>query len=354
VTLDARIGVNVGQFHLDVELTVPDSQVVAVLGPNGAGKTTLLRALSGLTPLDEGRIELDGRTLDEPESHTLVPPERRPVAVVFQDYLLFPHLTIAANVAFGLKSRGRGKAEARRIALDWLDRMGLGDRAGDRPGQLSGGQAQRVALARALATDPRLLLLDEPLSALDVATRASVRHELRQHLRDFTGACLLVTHDPLDAAVIADTMVIIEDGAVAQQGTLAEITARPRSAYVAELLGINLLSASASGTELHLADGVSLTSATSESGPVFAVIPPQAIALHLSDPGGSPRNSWPTTVDELHLVGDRVRVRLGAPVPLAAEVTPAALAEMDVSEGSPVWVAVKATQIVVYPDPSGP
>jgi molybdate transport system ATP-binding protein len=354
VSLDAHVGLEVGHFHLDVDLEVLDGQVVAVLGPNGAGKTTLLRALAGLAPLTAGRIDLDGRTLDRPDTHTLVPPERRPVAVVFQDYLLFPNLTILANVAFGLRSRGRGKAEAKRIALDWLGRMGLADRAGDRPRQLSGGQAQRVALARALATDPRLLLLDEPLAALDVATRATVRQELRRHLREFTGSCLLVTHDPLDAAVIADTMVIIEDGAVVQRGTLAEITVQPRSAYVAQLLGINLLRASSQGTELQLGGGVTLTSASSESGPVFAVIPPPAIALFTADPGGSPRNTWSTEVTELHLIGDRVRVRLGDPIPLSAEVTPAALAEMDVSEGSEVWVAVKATQIVVYPDPSGP
>ena len=235
----------------------------------------------------------------------LVVPEDRPCAVVFQDYLLFPHLDAAANVAFGLRSRGRSKSDANRTALEWLDRMGLGDYADRRPRQLSGGQAQRVALARALATEPRLLLLDEPLSALDVTTRASVRHELRRHLRDFTGSCLLVTHDPLDAAVIADRLVIIEDGAVAQEGTLADITARPRSSYVAELLGINLVSASSSDTTLRLPDGSTLTSATSASGPVFAVVPPQAIALYGDRPGGSPRNVWATEVTELHLVGDR-------------------------------------------------
>ena len=165
--------------------------------------------------------------------------------MVFQDHLLFGHMSVLANVAFGARSRGVGKAEAERRARSWLERMGLADRADDRPRQLSGGQAQRVAVARALATEPRFLLLDEPLAALDVTARGSVRHELRHHLRLFAGSCVLVTHDPLDAAVIADRLVVIEQGRVAQEGTLADITARPRSAYVADLLGINLLTATA-------------------------------------------------------------------------------------------------------------
>ncbi len=350
MSLDATVGLDLGTLELDVHLAAADGEVLAVLGPNGAGKTTLLRALAGLTPIDRGRIDIDGRTFDDPSTGTMVPPEGRPGAMVFQDHLLFGHLSVLANVAFGLRSRGVDKADAERQAADWLTRVGLGDLGGSRPRQLSGGQAQRVALARALATSPRLLLLDEPLSALDVTTRGSVRHELRHHLRQFAGSCVMVTHDPLDAAVIADRLVVIEAGRVVQEGTLAEITDRPRSSYVADLLGINLLVATASGTSLILADGGDLTSATPASGPVFVVIPSQAISLHTAQPTGSPRNTWATTVGELHLVGDRARVHLDGPPALAAEVTPAALVELGISEGSTVWVAVKATQIVVYPD----
>jgi molybdate transport system ATP-binding protein len=205
-----------------------------------------------------------------------------------------------------------------------------------------------VALARALATEPRLLLLDEPLSALDVTARGVVRHELRRHLREFAGSCVIVTHDPLDAAVVADRLVIIEDGVVAQQGTVAEVTARPRSAYVADLMGMNLLSGTSEGTTLRV-DGATLTTSTPTDGAVFVVVPPSALALHGRQPEGSPRNTWATTVDELHLLGDRARVHLADPIPLVAEVTPAALAELGIVEGSPVWVALKATQIVVYP-----
>jgi molybdate transport system ATP-binding protein len=348
MTLAAQVAVDLGTLHLDVDLRVADGEVVAVLGPNGAGKTTLLRALAGLTPLTDGVIAVDGEVLDDPGRGVLVPPDRRPCAMVFQDHLLFPHLDVLGNVAFGLRSRGVAKAEADRRAREWLGRMGLAGQARVRPRALSGGQAQRVALARALASDPQLLLLDEPLSALDASTRDEVRHELRQHLREYAGSCIIVTHDPFDAAVVADRLVIIEEGRVLQDGRVADVTARPRSGYVADLMGINLLAADATGTTLRL-DGAELIGAVANEGPVFVVVAPSAIALHGSRPSGSPRNVWQTRVDELHLVGDRARVHLGAPIPLVAEVTAAALAELDITEGAPTWAAVKATQLVVYP-----
>jgi len=348
VSVDARIGVDLGTLVLDVDLHVEDGEVVALLGPNGAGKTTLLRALAGLQPLTRGCIAVDGVVLDDPARGVLVPPERRPGAFVFQDHLLFPHLSARANVAFGPRSRGVARSTADEVATTWLERMGLGPQADDKPRALSGGQAQRVALARALATAPRLLLLDEPLSALDVTARGAVRRELRHHLRAFTGSCVVVTHDPLDAAVIADRLVILEGGSVVQEGTVAEVTARPRSTYVAELMGINLLPGSSEGATVQL-DGAELTVADAHDGPVFVVVAPSAVALYRERPAGSPRNVWSTMVTELHLVGDRARVHLGPPIPLVAEVTAAALAELDVTEGAPTWVAVKATQLVVYP-----
>ena len=241
--------------------------------------------------------------------------------MVFQDYLLFPHLTVLANVAFGPRSRGSSRADANRRARQWLDRMDLADRAGSRPGELSGGQAQRVAVARALATEPRLLLLDEPMAALDVGARGSVRHQLRRHLGMFSGSCVMVTHDPLDAAAIADRLVIVEAGKVVQQGTLEEVTSRPRTEYVAELMGVNLLRGVGRGTTLVLAGGMTVETAGRWQGDMLAVVAPRDIALYIDRPDGSPRNTWSTRVAEVHLMGDRVRVLLDGPVRVTAEIT---------------------------------
>jgi molybdate transport system ATP-binding protein len=348
MSLDAEVDVTVGGFEERLHLAVADGEVVAVLGPNGSGKSTLLRVLAGLLPLDRGRVVLDGTVLDEPASGVLVPPERRACGMVFQDYLLFPHLTVLANVAFGLRSRGMARTEAHRRAGQWLDRMDLGDRAGSKPGELSGGQAQRVAMARALATGPTLLLLDEPLAALDAGIRGSVRHQLRQHLVAFGGSCVLVTHDPLDAAAMADRLVILEAGRVVQQGTLEEVTTRPRTAYVAELMGVNLLRGTGEGTTLVVSGGATLELAGPHRGDLFAVIAPRDIALYLDRPEGSPRNTWSTRVAEVHLMGDRARVLLDGPLRVAAEITAVALAQLALTDGAPVWASVKATQIDVY------
>jgi molybdate transport system ATP-binding protein len=239
--LHAEVALRLGALDLAVEVAVADGEVVAVLGPNGAGKSTLLRAVAGLVPLDRGRITVDGRVLDDPDAGTFVPTHLRPVGVVFQDHLLFPRLSALDNVAFGLRARGARKPEARRLAAGWLARVGLADHAGARPHALSGGQSQRVALARALATEPRVLLLDEPLAALDARTRLHMRAELRRHLATFPGARLLVTHDPIDALVLADRLVVLEAGRVTQDGTNAEVVRRPVSRYVAVLVGVILL-----------------------------------------------------------------------------------------------------------------
>ena len=348
--LDAAIEVRLGDLDLRIELQLGDGEVVALLGPNGAGKTTALRAIAGLHPLDGGRIELDGVVLDEPERDTFVPTARRPIGVVFQDHLLFPRMSAVDNVAFGLRARGRGKAEATVEARAWLERFGLADHAGARPRTLSGGQAQRVALARSLATDPRVLLLDEPLAALDASTRPQVRTELRRHLATFGGARLLVTHDPLDALVLADRLVIVEAGRITQTGTPAVVTARPASRYVAELMGINLVHGTATGDRtVRLDGGIELTVADPLPGPDVAVaIRPRAVTLHRHRPDGSARNAWAATVGGLEADRDRVRVTLAGPVALTAEVTPMAVSELGLDAGTPVWASVKAVDLTAY------
>ena len=349
MTLDARIVRTLGTLRLDVDLTTEGGETVAVLGPNGSGKTTLFRCLAGLLPIDEGHIALDGEPLDDPTTDTFVRPEQRPVAVVFQDYLLFPNLTALENVAFGLRARGATKHHARAQARNWLQRVGLADHAHHRPGSLSGGQAQRVALARALATEPRLLLLDEPLAALDAGTRGDVRRDLRRHLSTFDGVRLLVTHDPVDAYALADRVVILEHGHIVQTGTLDHITAHPRSRYVADLIGINLLTGTGSNGTITTSTGGHVVPADPVDGPIFAAIQPHSIALYPSPPAGSPRNVWPATVVDVDRRADRVRVRLTGDVPLVAEITTAALDALALQLGDQIWAAVKATDITTYP-----
>jgi molybdate transport system ATP-binding protein len=349
VTLRADVGRRLGPVDLQVELEAADGETVAVLGPNGAGKTTLLRTLSGLLPIDRGAIAIDGVTVDDPEAGVFVDPARRSIGVVFQEYLLFPHLSVLENVAFGLRSRGASRKDARARAAVWLGHVGLSDRAGDEPRQLSGGQSQRVALARALVTEPRLLLLDEPLAALDIGTRVVLRRELRAHLASFEGARVLVTHELLDAVALADRLVVLEDGRVAQQGSISEVAARPRSRYVADLVGVNLLRGQGRGNEVALAGGGALTVAEPASGDVYVAVQPNAVALYRSRPEGSARNVWQGTVHGTDLLGDRVRIHLDGEVPLVAEVTPAAVADLGLRDGAGVWMSVKATEIVVYP-----
>jgi molybdate transport system ATP-binding protein len=347
--LDAHLVVDRGGFRLDVRLTIRAGEVVALLGPNGAGKTTALRALAGLTPLSAGYITLADRELDRPDRRQWTPTERRPIGVVFQDYLLFPHLTALDNVAFGPRRHGATRAAARARAADWLDRVGLAAQARSKPRQLSGGQAQRVALARALAVDPALLLLDEPLAALDARTRLDTRAELQRHLADHPGATLLVTHDPLDALVLADRLVIVEDGRVVQEGDAAGITARPRTDYVARLVGLNLYRGHATGHAVRLDDGFLLTTADPLEGAVFVAFAPSAVALHPHRPDGSPRNTWPATITGIQRHGDNLRVQLDGPIAVAADITPAAAVHLDLNAGRPVWAAVKATETRVYP-----
>jgi molybdate transport system ATP-binding protein len=347
--LDAHLVVDRGAFRLDVRLAIDKGEVVALLGPNGAGKTTALRALAGLQPLTAGHVTLDRRDLDRPDARVWTPTERRPIGVVFQDYLLFPHLSALDNVAFGPRRHGARREAARALAAGWLDRVGLGDHASRKPRHLSGGQAQRVALARALAVDPALLLLDEPLAALDARTRLDTRAALHRHLAEHSGATLLVTHDPLDALVLADRLVIVEHGRVVQEGDAATITAQPRTDYVARLVGLNLYRGIADGHTVLVGDGFALATADRLDGDAFVAFPPSAVALHPQRPDGSPRNVWPATITGIQRHGDNLRVQLDGPITVAADITPAAAAHLHLALGQTVWAAVKATETQAYP-----
>ncbi len=339
-SLDADVtGFNELTLHAEPGTTI------AVVGENGAGKTTLLRALLGLTDRAHATLHLGNTDV------TALPPHKRGVAWVPQDGALFPHLTALTNTAYGLRAQGTPRAEARTTAQTWLDRLGVGHLAHRKPAQLSGGQAQRVALARALAAQPRLLLLDEPLAALDQTTRAHVRHTLRTHLTDFSGVCLIVTHDPVEAVSLADRVLVLHNGRTLQDAPPTEVTRHPRSPWVARMLGRNAWPGQATTDGLALADGTRIVTAEqlAPGARALAIIAPESVSLHRTRPDGSPRNIWPGTVREITSSGSRLRVLIASDrtPDLIAEITPHAAAELRLAEGATVWSSVKATEVTL-------
>ena len=347
--LEAEIGLRRGDLDLDVTIAAEAGETVAVLGPNGSGKSTLVSAVSGLCPIDRGHITLDGMIVEDPAAASFVPPEKRPIGVVFQEHRLFPHLDAADNVAFGLRCRKVPAPQARSRAMELLASVGMEGRGDEAAANLSGGERQRVAIARALAVEPRLLLLDEPFAALDAGTRGSIRRELRRQFSGMDGSRILVTHDPLDAFALADRVIVIEGGRVIQAGHLGDVTSRPRSRYVADLVGVNLFAAVASGTDLALEGGGRLTSAETASGDVFVLVHPRSIAIHRSAPEGSARNVWRGTVEALDLEADRTRVRITGQVDVTAEITTRSATDLDLRPGEECWLSLKATEVEVYP-----
>ena len=344
-----------GGFELALDVTVAPGEVLGVLGPNGAGKSTLLRTVAGLEQLTHGEVRVAGRVWQD--ATTFLPADGRRAGVVFQDYRLFPHLDVRDNVAFPARSQGAGKAASRRAAEDWLGRLGLRELARRRPSQLSGGQAQRVALARALARDPEVLLLDEPMAALDAGARIDVRTFLREHLADFPGPAVLVTHDPLEAMVLADRLLVVEGGRLVQEGPPAEVARRPASSYVARLVGLNLWSGRLEHRHPEaptvVLDGGGVLAVTTEAPPgrVLVSARPSSIALHTERPEHtSTRNVWSGTLAGMEVLADRVRLQVdGAPSALV-DVTTAAVAELRLAPGASVWLSAKATEVEAYAD----
>lgn len=300
--------------------TAEPGEVLAVIGPNGAGKSSLLHALAGLVDVT-GTAHVGGVDL------LSLPVRERRVGLVFQGQLLFPHLSALDNVAFGPRARGEGRARADAVARDWLERFGIAELAGRTPRELSGGQAQRVAIARALATDPDVLLLDEPFTGLDVSVQVALRIELGRHLRDFAGIALLVTHDAIDALTLADRVLVLDDGHVAQVGAPAEVAAEPRTPHVARLVGLNLVT-----------DGDEMLAFT-----------PDAVVVSIHEPEGSTRLRWHGPIATLAPHGDAVRLLVHAGPDLLADVTPAAATELGLVPGREVWLSTKATAVSRYP-----
>lgn len=350
--MSLALELTVAERGVEVALEVAAGETLAVLGPNGSGKSTVLAVVAGLLQPDAGRVELAGRVLTRvgPTGARIhVAPHARRTALLGQEPLLFPHLDALENVAFGPRSKGAARAPARAAAQRWLDEVGVGELAARRPGQLSGGQAQRVAVARALAAEPDLLLLDEPMAALDVAVLPALRQTLRRVLSERT--VVIVTHDPLDALLLADRVAVLQEGRVVETGRAAEVLSRPRSPFAARLAGLNLVAGTwqdgaVVSLEVLRVHGLVEGETPAEGSGVIATFRPAAVAVYRDAVAGSPRNSFDVTITEVEPLGDLIRVHAGG---LHADVTVQAAAELELVEGLAVTFAVKATEVAVYP-----
>ena len=351
-----RLKASLEERGVEFDIAVEDGEVLAVLGPNGVGKSTLLLLIAGLLRPDDGRVELGGAVVTDTATEVFVPAHARGVAMLSQQAMLFPHMTAAANVAYAPRCKGRSRTAAREIANRWLAAVGAEDLAERRPAQLSGGQAQRIAVARALAAEPQVLLLDEPMSALDVTAAPALRRLLRDILRENRSTAIIVTHDLLDALAIADTVIVIDDGRVVESGSVRKVLTSPRSDFAARIAGVNLIPGVVEGP------GVIRTTWGAEVSGVgdietgagaVALFRPAAVAVHLDLPHASPRNVIPVTIAEMEIHGTVVRVR-GADQPdgstgLAADITAASVADLDLAPGQAVYFAVKAQEVELHP-----
>jgi molybdate transport system ATP-binding protein len=356
MTLSVDVAIRRNDFEIRATFVAKPGETAALLGPNGSGKSTLVSSVAGLLPPADGRIELDGVVLDDASAGLHVPPERRPIGVVFQDLLLFSHLSAIENVAFPLRARGVARSTARERAASLLERLGVAGRAGARPRELSGGEAQRVALARALIAEPALLLLDEPLSALDVGARMRIRELVRDELARFGGVRLIVTHDPVEASTLAHRLVLLEDGRITQIGSPEEIRTAPRSRYAADLVGVNAfrgrlepLEEGAGRLLTGEGDVVVPWLEGLEGVEVIGLLRPADVTLSLEPPVGSARNVLRGRVTSIAIEGERARVRIATTPPLVAEVTIGSIERLGLRAGVLVWASFKAVEVSVYP-----
>jgi len=346
-------------FTVHAAFDVADGQTVALLGPNGAGKSSIVEAIAGLVPVAAGTIRVDDQEIQE------LPPERRPIGIAFQDAMLFPRMTVLENVAFPLRARGRRADDARAAARHELETLAPGVPTDARPTNLSGGQRQRVSLARALVAEPRLLLLDEPLAAVDASARPELRSLLRRTLGAFTGPRVLVSHDPVESMTLADRIVVLEGGRVTQSGTPEEIRTNPRTRYAADLVGVNLFEGSirridegVAALELGEAEIVAAVPTDlvmpNDGTIVTGRLSPTDVSIHVKRPEGSPRNVFPGSVEEIAILGDRGRVRLHTTPPLVAEVTIGSIERLGLAPGDRIWATFKAVevQLMVQVDPA--
>jgi len=353
--LSVQVGKALREFELAISLEVKPAETLVIVGPSGCGKTTTLNIVAGVVQPDEGRVVVGEHVLVDRAAGVEVPTERRGVGYVFQDFALFPHMTAAENVAYGLRARRRPKAEIATKVREALTLVGVAHLSSRRPFLLSGGERQRVALARAIACDAQILLLDEPLGSLDAQTRNSVRGDLQRLLRAVRRITIMVTHDYIDALTFGDRICVLERGKMLQVGDRHELLMHPKSRFVAELTGVNFFQGVISASrpdglaEVWVGD-TRLYAATKrqEMGDTLLAFFPSDVTLSRESPGGSARNVFHSTVRELVHLGDKVRVSLNGALPMCAEITASALAQLHLAEGDAVYAAVKATAVKTY------
>ena len=336
--LDARVILNRDSLTLDVELQLQHGEVIAVLGPNGAGKTSLLHALLGWLELESGWIMVDGEVIDSPDTDSYVPPQHRPFGMVFQDGLLFPHMSVEKNILFGAGKDFNLKPLAESLqASELLAKF---------PSELSAGERQRAAIARSLAARPKVLFLDEPFSALDIQGKRRGRSLLKEALAIGVSGCLMVTHDLVDAFTLADRVMIIEGGKLTQFDVPDRIRSRPGSEWIADLVGWNYYEGIGEGSVVTLPHGTTIFTAQDDlDGPTSISINPASVSIFKSQPSGSPRNSWLSSIQNIEILGGRARVSLVGEIDICADITTVAANELRQSISSEVWVSVKATEV---------
>ncbi len=332
-------------FEVDAAIDVAAGGTTALLGPNGAGKSTIVTALGGLQPLTSGFVKLGDRVLEDVSSGVFVRPEDRRIGIVFQHALLFRHLNVLQNIEFGPKSLKRDRNQTREVVEEWIERLELESLTDRKPSQLSGGEIQRVAIARTMATEPELLILDEPLAAIDASARPHVRRLISDFLATFDGPAIVITHDPTEAFLLSESVTILENGVVTDAGPVDAVRLTPKSAYAADLAGVNFVTGQAANGivtagahDIHIADSELV-------GGVVVTIHPRSISLHTTRPEGSARNVWATTVERIEATRDKVRVLTGDPLQLTAEVTTAGAEAVGLAVGEPIWISIKATEI---------
>jgi molybdate transport system ATP-binding protein len=353
--LSVQLKKKLREFPLELGFEVKPAETLVIIGPSGCGKTTTLNLIAGLLEPDEGRIALGQQVLWDSASGTNVPAEKRNVGYVFQDFALFPHMTLAENVAYGLRARRRPKAEVLSRVNEVLALLGIEHLRQRRPGALSGGERQRAALARAVACDAEILLLDEPLGSLDAQTRNRVRGELQRMLRVVGRIVIMVTHDYIDALTFGDHICVVDQGRVLQTGERDQLLRHPKSRFVAELTGVNFFegtisSASGDGSTQIWVGNTCLYAVCDreELGDVMVAFFPSDVALSREPPSTSARNVFRSQIREIIHMGDKVRLALNGALPMCAEITADSLEKLGTVEGDTVYASLKATAVKTY------